>query len=112
VEPPSAPRSTNGANGRVRGTAKIVNPQGLHLRPATAFARLAQQFQCSVTVWKGENSVNGKSPLDLLLLAAEPGTELIVEVHGADAKSALAPLLEILTMPSADDLGPESGPSI
>jgi phosphotransferase system HPr (HPr) family protein len=91
-------------NGRLREAVVIVNPQGLHLRPATAFAKLAQRFECAVTVWKGENSVNGKSPLDLLLLAAEPGTELVVEVHGHDAKTALPALLEVLATPFTEDL--------
>jgi phosphotransferase system HPr (HPr) family protein len=91
-------------NGRLRQTVVIANPQGLHLRPAMAFARLAQQFQAAVTVIHGDRSVNGKSLIDLMLLAVEQGTELIVEVDGADAQRALPALAGILAAPSADSL--------
>jgi len=95
--------SANQANGHVRGTVVIRNPQGLHMRPAMAFAQAAQKFASTVTVLHGNQSVNGKSLIDLMVLAAEQGAELIVEVHGADAQSALPVLTEILSAPSADD---------
>ena len=91
-------------NGRLRQTVIIANPQGLHLRPAMAFARLAQQFASAVKVLHGDRSVNGKSLIDLMLLAAEQGTELIVEVDGADAQAALPALAGILASPSAESL--------
>ena len=94
-------------NGRLRQTVVIANPQGLHLRPAMAFARLAQQFQAAVKVMKGDHSVNGKSLIDLMLLAAEQGTELVVEVDGADAQKALPALAGILAAPSADSVEAE-----
>ena len=103
-EPPH-PGSGGGeaSGGPLRRPVVITNPQGLHMRPAAAFAQLARQYQCSVTVWHGDRQVNGKSWLDLLLLAAEPGSELIVEVVGNDASAALAALAELLAAPSADD---------
>lgn len=94
-------------NGRMRKRVIIANPQGLHLRPAMAFARLAQKFQAAVKVMKGETSVNGKSLIDLMLLAAEQGTELIVEVDGDDAQTALPVLAEILAAPSMDSMEAE-----
>lgn len=78
------------------------------MRPAMAFARRAQAFASRVTVWLGDRSVNGKSLIDLMLLAAEAGTELVVEVAGNDAQSALPALLEILASPSAEDLDSDS----
>jgi len=92
------------SNNRQVGKVVIVNPQGLHMRPAMVFARRAQSFSSSVTVWMGDRSVNGKSLIDLMLLAAEPGAELIVEVHGSDAPSALPALIEVLAAPSAEEL--------
>ncbi len=97
-------------NGRLRQTVVIANPQGLHLRPAMAFARLAQQFEAAVKVVKGDHCVNGKSLIDLMLLAAEQGTELIVEVDGADARKALPALTEILAAPSPESLETEATP--
>jgi phosphotransferase system HPr (HPr) family protein len=89
--------------GRHRGTVVIVNPNGLHMRPASVFARAAQGYSSAVTIWKGSNSCNGKSLIDLMMLAAEPGTELVVEVDGDDAALALPALLELLASPSAED---------
>jgi phosphocarrier protein HPr len=82
----------------------IVNPHGFHMRPATLFAQTAGRFQSSVTLWRDDKRINGKSPLELMLLAAECGTELTLEVSGPDSAEAIEPLMKILTAPSADDL--------
>ena len=74
----------------------IADPQGLHMRPASLFAKRAREFHCNVQVVYGDKTVNGKSQLDLMLLAAEPGAELIVEVSGDDAATALPQLCDIL----------------
>src|SRR5947208_17186276 len=58
----------------------ITNPQGLHMRPATAFAQLAMGFKSSVQVCKDSKRVNGKSPLELIFLDAPCDTGLTVEV--------------------------------
>ncbi len=94
----------------LRGTVVVTNPNGLHLRPAMVFAKAAQRFTCNINVMMGERAANGKSPIDLLLLAAESGTELIVEVQGRDASSALPILLEILSAPMVEDLEIEPVP--
>jgi phosphotransferase system HPr (HPr) family protein len=83
----------------LRASVVVVNPLGLHMRPATAFAKSASRYESRVSVWLKERSVDGKSLLDLMMLAAEPGTELIVEVDGADAADALPVLVEILASP-------------
>jgi phosphotransferase system HPr (HPr) family protein len=87
----------------LRRTITVVNPQGLHLRPAAAFAKRAREFAASVQVLRDDRAVNGKSQLDLVLLAAEPGTELIIEVSGPDAESAIEALAELLAGTSAED---------
>src|SRR5712664_4889268 len=80
----------------------ITNPHGFHMRPATLFAQTAGRFQSTVTLWRDDKRINGKSPLELMLLAAECGTELTLEVSGPDAAAAIEPLVKILTAPSAD----------
>jgi len=94
-----------------RGTVVVVNPNGLHMRPAMAFVRTAQQFTATVTVRRGTDAVNGKSLIELMMLAAEPGTELTVEVSGTDAASALPALMELLASPSAEDTDDEASQS-
>jgi phosphocarrier protein HPr len=81
----------------------VTNPQGLHLRPVTSFAKEAAKFQSQVTVAKGEQRINGRSPLELMMLGAEQGTELVLEVSGPDAAAALESLARILEAPAPDD---------
>jgi phosphotransferase system HPr (HPr) family protein len=81
----------------------ITNPQGFHMRPMAAFAQLAARFQSSVKVSREGQSVNGKSILDLMLLAAAQGTELTLEVAGDDAQDALDALIALLKTPPEED---------
>lgn len=91
--------------GRVaRRDVAVANPQGLHLRPASTFARLARQLPGAVTVTCHERSVNGKSQLDLLLLAAERDTILTIEVCGPDAEPGVEMLANIITNPNSDEV--------
>lgn len=82
----------------------IVNPQGLHARPADKFARLANRFVASVVVIKDEQRANGKSILDILMLAAECGSQLTIEASGGDAEEAVDALVFLLeSKVSADE---------
>lgn len=87
------------ANGPLRRTVRVANPNGLHMRPATLFAQAARGYRSAVTVSHGEKKADGKSSLDLLLLIAEPGVELVLEVEGDDAAEAIGPLAEVLGSP-------------
>lgn len=98
---------TLGANGMpaagpLRRTVTVANPNGLHMRPATLFAQAARGFRAAVTVYNGPKRADGKSSLDLILLIAEVGTELVLEVDGEDAAAALDPLAAILAAPDPD----------
>jgi phosphocarrier protein HPr len=76
---------------------KITNPHGFHLRPMQAFVELAAKFQCAVTLRRDElEPVDGKSIWSMMLLGAEQGTELTVEVEGADGPVALEELTDFL----------------
>ena len=87
------------ANGPLRRAVRVANPNGLHMRPATLFAQAARSYRSAVTVYHGEKKADGKSSLDLLLLIAEPGVELVLEVDGDDAAEAIGPLAELLGSP-------------
>jgi phosphotransferase system HPr (HPr) family protein len=94
------PLSSGAMNGQpLRQTVLILNPQGLHMRPAAAFAEAAGRFQSNVTVHYEGKAVNGKSLWDLMLLAAMPNTEVTVEVDGPDAPAALDALVAVLRAP-------------
>ncbi len=87
-----------------RTTVVVRNPNGLHMRPAMAFAKLAGRFRIAVTVTKQDRAVNGKSGISLMTLAALPGTELMLEVNGEEAATAFPILAEALGAPSAEGL--------
>ena len=67
----------------------IVNPEGLHARPAAKFVKLSNQFQSQIWVKKGDDEVNGKSIMGLMMLAAEKGSVIRVSADGEDAENAL-----------------------
>lgn len=69
-------------------TVKIVNRLGLHARPAMSFVDLATTFQSAVTVSKPDCSVDGKSIMQMMMLAASEGTDLEISAEGEDAEQA------------------------
>jgi phosphocarrier protein HPr len=75
-----------------RRQIELVNALGLHLRAAHQFARLAQRFQAEVRVHLDGKSVNGKSILEMMTLAAGCGSRLDLEASGLDADDALVAL--------------------
>ncbi|MBI2899594.1 MAG: HPr family phosphocarrier protein [Planctomycetes bacterium] len=67
----------------------IANEKGLHVRPATKFAQVAVRFRSRIEVVKDGATVNAKSSIDLLTLAAEPGSVLLIRADGDDAQAAV-----------------------
>lgn len=63
--------------------------QGLHARPADLLAREARKWQSRIELVGKTQRVDGKSILDVLTLAAEAGTRLVVEATGPDAREAV-----------------------
>lgn len=74
----------------------IVNTQGLHARPVMRFVDIASQFKCDIRVKKGEVDVDGKSPMEMMLLEAIKGTTLTLEACGDGAAKALEQLAELV----------------
>jgi phosphocarrier protein HPr len=80
-----------------RRQVEIKNRLGLHLRAADQFVRLARQFQSEIRVSFQGNECNGKSILDLTVLAAEKGCRLDLEASGADAVAAIEALAGLVS---------------
>ena len=77
----------------------ISNKLGLHARPAMQFVDVANQFQSTVTVHKGGDEpgeADGKSVMQMIILAAVEGTPLKIDAEGADAEEAIAKLAELV----------------
>jgi phosphocarrier protein len=70
-------------------TVTIVNALGLHARAAARFVHLAGQFTSQIKITRGARTVDGKSILGLLLLAAPRGATLDIAADGPDAAAAL-----------------------
>ena len=81
----------------IKRRIKIRNPQGLHARPASVFVKIANKYEAEVTVKKGGESVNGKSIMGLMTLAANQGSTLEIEASGPDADKAMEELERFLT---------------
>ena len=76
----------------------VCNKLGLHARPAMQFVDLANQFKSDVTVHKfGEEpgTADGKSVMQMIILAATEGTPLKIEAAGDDADEAVKKLAEL-----------------
>ena len=76
----------------------VINKLGLHARPAMQFVDLANQFKSTVTVHKGGEepaTADGKSVMQMIILAATEGTPLRIEADGDDADSAVLKLAEL-----------------
>ena len=76
--------------------APIVNRLGMHARPAALFVKTASKFQSKVWVRKDDLEVNGKSIMGVMMLAAEPGSSLIIKADGPDEQEALEALAKLV----------------
>ena len=89
-------------------SVEIKNADGLHMRPAMQFVDVANQFQCDITVSNSENSVDGKSIMQMSMLAATYGTKLKIKAEGVDAQKALDALRELVEEKKFDEPAPKN----
>ncbi len=85
---------------------EIKNADGLHMRPAMQFVDVANQFESDITVSNGENDVDGKSIMQMSMLAATCGTELKITAQGPDAQQAIDVLRELVEKKMFDEPAP------
>jgi phosphocarrier protein len=80
----------------IYGTVTIVNRLGLHARAATRLVNCASGYESEVRVKKGVRTVNGKSIMGVLTLAAATGTELVIDAEGVDEQQAYDALVGLV----------------
>ena len=85
-------RSEGSAQATLSREVVVANAAGLHARPADLLAREARRWQSRIELVADAQRVDGKSILDVLTLAAEAGTRLVIEATGPDAREALEAL--------------------
>lgn len=81
---------------RIVREVTVTNKLGIHARPSTAFVKLASTFKSDIFVEISGDTINGKSIIGLLMLAAGPGSKLKIVCEGIDAESAVAALAALV----------------
>jgi phosphocarrier protein len=81
----------------------IINRLGLHARAAACFVKLAASFDSDIFLVYGEQSVNGKSIMGIMMLAASQGTDLLIEVTGTDETEATEALVNLVNNRFGED---------
>lgn len=74
----------------------ITNRKGLHARASAAFVKCVEKFDAEVTVKRDGSNVSGRSIMGLMMLAAGPGTQIIIETEGPEAEEALEALTALI----------------
>lgn len=75
---------------------KIIEPIGLHARPASIAVRIASKFESEISIVYGEENVNMKSIMGVLSLGIPTGGELVITADGQDEVEALEKIVEVL----------------
>lgn len=75
---------------------EIVNKRGLHARASAKFVKLAASFDAEVKVSKDGQTVDARSIMGLMMLAAGPGSEIAIEAEGKEAAEAIAALAALV----------------
>lgn len=82
---------------KLERTFLIENRAGLHARAAAQLVQLATKFQSEVLITKDGETVNGKSIMGVMMLAAVTGSSIIVGIDGDDAEQAMNALADLIT---------------
>lgn len=78
-------------------TVRVVNRAGLHTRPAAMLVKLAATFASDVHLVKDGFHINAKSIIGVMTLAAEHGSELLLEVDGPDEAAAMEAIEQLFS---------------
>jgi phosphocarrier protein HPr len=79
-----------------RAEAEIVNKLGLHARASAKLTQVASRFGAEVWLSRDGRRVNAKSIMGVMMLAAGPGSRLVIETEGDDAERAMGAILELI----------------
>jgi phosphotransferase system HPr (HPr) family protein len=68
---------------------KVLSPEGLHLRSASAIAAVAKRWNADIVIRKGDQRANAVNVLEIITLFALEGDELVIEATGTEAELAV-----------------------
>ena len=75
---------------------EIINKLGLHARAAAKLVSCASRFHSDVFLLRHGQRVNGKSIMGVMMLAANQGTQLLLEISGKDEAEAMAAIVALI----------------
>ena len=78
----------------IEKTVTIINKAGMHTRPASNIVKIASKFRSDFFIIKNNYSINGKSIIGVMTLAAEQGSKLTLRFDGEDEKKAAAEVIK------------------
>jgi phosphocarrier protein HPr len=82
--------------GAVSKELLIINKRGLHARASAKFVQTVERFSAEVWVTRGSETVGGTSIMGLMMLAAAPGTTIVVSAIGPEARAAITAITELV----------------
>ncbi|MCK4573672.1 MAG: HPr family phosphocarrier protein [candidate division Zixibacteria bacterium] len=74
----------------------VVNKLGLHARPSAMLVTASSRYESEVFFTKDGLRINGKSIMGVMMLAAEKGSNILIEVDGADEEAAMAEIIMVI----------------
>jgi phosphocarrier protein len=77
-------------------TVEIVNERGLHARASAKFVKLSAEFDAAVTVSREGQTVDARSIMGLMMLAAGPGSHIEIAAEGPEAERAVEALADLV----------------
>ena len=77
-------------------TITIINKLGLHARASAKFVSTAARFQSQVEVTNDRQTINGKSIMGVMMLAAKQGSILTLQMNGADEENMEEALVNLI----------------
>ncbi len=80
---------------KIKSSFVVINEKGLHTRPSTELVKCASSFKSQVNLVYQNFTVNAKSLLGILMLAASRGAKIKIEAEGEDAEQAISQILAL-----------------
>ena len=87
----------------IKKSVRVLLKTGLHARPAALFVQEANKYSSDIFLEKEDVRVNAKSIMGIMMLAAEPGSEITILIEGEDEKEAFAALNDLISQKFYED---------
>ena len=87
-----------------RRSVEIINERGMHARASAKFVKLAAGFDAEITVSRDGQTVDARSIMGLMMLAAGPGSIIELRAEGPDAEAALEALVGLVAQRFDEEL--------